>query len=376
MSFAPTDEQRELQQLVRRFCEEKSPVAEVRRLMDTEDGFDTAVWDQMGKELGLQALFIPEIYGGMGYTVIEAGLVLEEMGRALLCAPFLSSVVLAANAILAGGTDEQRKLLLPGIAGGQVRGALAFAETTDTWQPGVATTEATPDGLHYRLKGLKTLVVDGHTAHTLIVSARTPGSIGTDAASLFVVQCDDAPGMTRRVLPTLDQTRKLATVEFDGTPAQLLGKIGSGWSTLEHTLQLAAVCLACEQLGGAARCLDMSVEYAKMRMQFGRPIGSFQAIKHRCADMLLGVESARSAAYYALSAAAANDELPMASALAHAHCSEVFSRAASENIQIHGGVGFTWEHDAHLYLKRAKSSEALFGGIRYQQDLIAGGIGL
>ncbi|MFV9453870.1 MULTISPECIES: acyl-CoA dehydrogenase family protein [unclassified Rhodococcus (in: high G+C Gram-positive bacteria)] len=376
MSFAPTDEQRELQQLVRRFCEEKSPVAEVRRLMDTEDGFDTAVWDQMGKELGLQALFIPEIYGGMGYTVIEAGLVLEEMGRALLCVPFLSSVVLAANAILACGTDEQRKLLLPGIAGGQVRGALAFTETTDTWRPGVVTTEATPDGLHYRLQGLKTLVVDGHTAHTIIVSARTPGSIGTDAVSLFVVQCDDAPGMTRRVLPTLDQTRKLATVEFDGTPAQLLGEIGSGWSALEHTLKLAAVCLACEQLGGAARCLDMSVEYAKMRMQFGRPIGSFQAIKHRCADMLLGVESARSAAYYALSAAAADDELPMASALARAHCSEVFSRAASENIQIHGGVGFTWEHDAHLYLKRAKSSEALFGGIGYQQDLIAAGIGL
>ncbi len=376
VTFAPTDEQRELQRLVRRFCEEKSPITEVRRLMESDSGFDTGVWDQMGKELGLQSLHIPEAYGGMGFTVVELGLVLEEMGRALLCVPFLSSVVLAANAILVAGDEEQRQTLLPGIAAGEVRGALAFAEGTDTWAPEAVATEAVADGDRYRLSGAKTMVVDGHTAHTLVASARVPGSAGREGISLFIVDCEDAPGMTRAVMPTLDQTRKLATVTFDETPARLLGGEGAGGPALERTLQLAAVALASEQVGGAARCLDMSVEYAKVRQQFGRPIGSFQAVKHRCADMLLGVESARSASYYAMSAAADDIELPLASALARAHCSEVFSRAASDCIQIHGGIGFTWEHDAHLYLKRARGSEALLGGIGHHQDLVASGIGL
>jgi len=376
VTFTPTDEQRELQRLVRRFCEEKSPITEVRRLMESDSGFDTGVWDQMGKELGLQSLHIPEAYGGMGFTVVELGLVLEELGRALLCVPFLSSVVLAANAILAAGDEEQRRSLLPGIAAGEVRGALAFAESTDTWAPEAVATEAVADSDRYRLSGAKTMVVDGHTAHTLVVSARVPAGTGREGVSLFIVDCDDAPGMTRDAMPTLDQTRKLATVTFDRTPARLLGSEGSGWPALERTLQLAAVALASEQVGGAARCLDMSVEYAKVRQQFGRPIGSFQAIKHRCADMLLDVESARSASYYAMSAAAENVELPLAAALARAHCSEVFSRAASACVQIHGGIGFTWEHDAHLYLKRARGSEALLGGIGHHQDLVAAGIGL
>lgn len=373
MTFAPTDEQRQLQQLVRRFCEAKSPIAEVRRLMDTEAGFDPAVWSQLGNELGLQSLALPESYGGAGYTMVELCLVAEEMGRALMCAPFLSSVVLAANAILIGGTEEQRESLLPGIASGEVRAALAFAETATAWEPDAVTTEAVTDGSEYRLRGTKTLVVDGHTAALIVVSARTPGSTGS---SLFTVDAEGAPGLKRSALPTLDQTRKLAELDFDDTPAQLLGRPGDGGPALERTLQLAAVFLAAEQVGGAAHCLDASVEYAKIRTQFGRPIGSFQAIKHRCADMLLGVESARSAAYFAISAAVADAELRMASSLAHAHCSEVFSRAASDMIQIHGGVGFTWEHEAHLYLKRAKASEALLGGIGHHRDVVASSMDL
>jgi alkylation response protein AidB-like acyl-CoA dehydrogenase len=369
VTFAPTDEQQELQQLVRRFCEDKSPISAVRRLMETEDGFDTAVWDQMGKELGLQSLHIPEEYGGMGFGVVELGLVMEEMGRALLCAPFLSSVVLGATAILEGGTEEQRESLLPAVAGGEVRVALAFVEGTHAWQPDDIAAEAATDGDGHRLTGTKTLVVDGHTAHTIVVSARSAGVV-----SLFLVD-GDAEGLTRTALPTLDQTRKLARLDLDGVPARLLGEEGAGGPALERTLQLAGVCLAAEQVGSAAACLEMSVDYAKIRNQFGRPIGSFQAIKHRCADMLLGVESARSAAYYGL-ASAGTDDLPLAASVALSACSEVLSRAATDTVQVHGGVGFTWEHDAHLYLKRAKGSEVLLGGIGHHQDRIADLIGL
>jgi alkylation response protein AidB-like acyl-CoA dehydrogenase len=369
VTFAPTDEQRQLQQLVRKFCEAKSPIAEVRGLMDTEDGFDAAVWSQLGSELGLQSLAIPEAYGGAGYTLIEQCLALEEMGRALLCAPFFSSIVLGANAILVGGTEEQRESLLPDIASGDVRAALAFAERTDRWAPMGASTEAAADGAGYRLHGSKTLVVDGHSAQLIVVSARITGS---QEISLFTVDAQQAEGLTRTPLQTLDQTRKLATLDFNATPAQLLGRRdGVAAAALQRTLHLAAVCLAAEQVGGAAHCLDASVEYAKIRTQFGRPIGSFQAIKHKCADLLVGVESARSAAYYAISAAVADNDLALASSLAHAHCSEVFSRSASDMIQIHGGVGFTWEHDAHLYLKRAKASEALLGGIAHHRGIVA-----
>jgi alkylation response protein AidB-like acyl-CoA dehydrogenase len=369
LTFALTVEQRQLQQLVRKFCEAKSPISEVRRLMDKEDGFDTTVWNQLGSELGLQSLAIPERFGGAGYSLVELCLVIEEMGRALLCVPFLSSIALGANAILVGGTDEQRECLLPGIASGEVRAALAFAERTDAWAPGEVATVATADGGDYRLRGRKTLVVDGHTAQLIVVSARPTGSA---RVSLFIVDTSDTQGLQRKALPTLDQTRKLAELHFDETRARLLGgPDDDGAETLQRTLQGAAVCLAAEQVGGAAHCLDASVEYAQIRTQFGRPIGSFQAIKHRCADMLLDVESARSAAYYAMTSVVDDTDADLASSLAYAHCSQVFSRAASAMIQIHGGVGYTWEHDAHLYLKRAKASEALLGGVGYHQDVVA-----
>jgi alkylation response protein AidB-like acyl-CoA dehydrogenase len=369
LTFALTEEQHQLQQLVRKFCEAKSPIAEVRRLMETEDGFDPAVWDQLRSELGLQSLAIPEQFGGAGFSLVELCLVMEEMGRALLCAPFLSSIALGANAILIGGTDEQREGLLPGIASGDVRAALAFAEGTKAWAPYDVATEAIADGADYRLRGTKTYVVDGHTADLIVVSARRPDTV---AVSLFTVDTSNAQGLQRTPLPTLDQTRKLAELEFDETPAQLLGSTDDdGVATLQRTLQLAGVCVAAEQLGGAAHCLDASVEYAKMRTQFGRPIGSFQAIKHRCADMLVDVESARSAAYYAMAAVVDDTDVALGSSLAYAHCSEVFSRAASAMVQIHGGVGYTWEHDTHLYLKRAKASEALLGGVGYHQDVVA-----
>jgi alkylation response protein AidB-like acyl-CoA dehydrogenase len=377
MNFAFSEEQEELRRSVRRFLEDKSPSAEVRRLMETTEGYDPKVWSQMANELGLQSLHIPEEYGGQGFSFVELVVVLEEMGRALLTAPFFSTVCLAANAILNAGTEEQKQALLPGIASGETIATLAFTEPSGKWDANGITMEAASDGSGgYTLSGTKMFVLDGHTANLIVVAARSAGSGGTEGISFFTVDAD-AAGLIRTALPTMDQTRKQAKLEFSNVPAQLLGQEGAGWAALSKTLDQAAVCLAAEQVGGAQKCLDMSVEYAKVRIQFGRPIGSFQAIKHKCADMLLEVESSKSAAYYAGWAAAEdNDELPVVASLAKSYCSEAYFHAAAENIQIHGGIGFTWEHDAHLYFKRAKSSEILFGDPTYHRELLAQRIGI
>ncbi len=376
MNFAFSDEQEELRQTVRRFLEGKSPSAEVRRLMESPDGYDPAVWKQMGQELGLQGLHIPEEYGGQGFTFVELAIVLEEMGRVLLCAPYFASVVLAANAILNAGTDAQKAALLPGIASGETIATLAFTEPNGKWDSAGITMEARAEGDSYVLDGEKMFVIDGHTANLIVVAARLAGTSGTDGIAFFTVD-GDAAGLTRTALATMDQTRKQARLEFSGVKATPLGEPGAGWPALSKTLDQAAVGLANEMIGGAAFVLDMSVEYAKVRVQFGRPIGSFQAIKHKCADMLLEVESGKSAAYYAAWAAAEdNEELPVVAALAKAYISDAYFHCAAENIQIHGGIGFTWEHDAHLYFKRAKSSEIFLGDATYHRELLAQRIGI
>jgi len=371
MNFAFSDEQEELRAAVRRFLAEKSPETEVRRLMDTTEGYDPAVWSQMADQLGLQSLTIPEEFGGSGFTYVELLVVLEEMGAALLCAPFFSSVALAANALLTSGDDESKKAYLPGIASGETIATLAITEDNGRWDFGGIELAAAKKGDGWILNGHKMYVIDGHTANLMVVAARTPAGV-----TLFAVQ-DDAPGLTRTPLPTMDQTRKQARLEFSDTPAVLIGNDGGAEAGLSKTLDLAAVALAAEQVGGAQHVLDASVEYAKTRIQFGRPIGSFQAIKHKCADMLLEVESAKSAAYYAAWAAAEDsDELPVVASLAKSYCSEAYFHAAAENIQIHGGIGFTWEHPAHLYFKRAKSSELLLGDPSYHRELLAQRIGI
>ena len=371
MNFAFSDEQEELRAAVRRFLAEKSPETEVRRLMDTTEGYDPAVWSQMADQLGLQSLTIPEEFGGSGFTYVELLVVLEEMGAALLCAPFFSSVALAANALLTSGDDESKKAYLPGIALGETIATLAITEDNGRWDFGGIELAAAKKGDGWTLNGHKMYVIDGHTANLMVVAARTPAGV-----TLFAVQ-DDAPGLTRTPLPTMDQTRKQARLEFSDAPAALIGTDGGAEAGLSKTLDLAAVALAAEQVGGAQHVLDASVEYAKTRIQFGRPIGSFQAIKHKCADMLLEVESAKSAAYYAAWAAAEDsDELPVVASLAKSYCSEAYFHAAAENIQNHGGIGFTWEHPAHLYFKRAKSSELLLGDPSYHRELLAQRIGI
>ena len=375
MNFAFSEEQEELRRTVRQFLEAKSPETEVRRLMETTEGYDPSVWKQMGQELGLQGLAIPEEFGGQGYTFIELGIVLEEMGRVLLCAPYFASAVLAANAILNAGTDTQKSALLPGIASGDTIAALAFTEPSGKWDAAGITLEAAESGGKYALSGEKMFVIDGNVADLIVVVARTAGTTGTDGISFFTVR-GDAEGLTRTSLSTMDMTRKQAKLEFNKVVAEPLGAPGAGWPAFSKTLDQAAVALSNEMMGGAQKVLEMSVEYAKVRVQFGRPIGSFQAIKHKCADMLLEVESGKSAAYYASWAAAEdNDELPVVAALSKAYCSEAYFHATAENIQIHGGIGFTWEHPAHLYYKRAKSSEIMFGTPRHHRARLADRLG-
>ena len=371
MNFAFTDEQDELRKIVRSFLEAKSPESAVREQMETERGYDEAVWSQMAEQMGLQGLHIPEEYGGSGFSYVELGIVLEEMGRSLLCAPFFSTVVLAANTLIQCGDDSAKKDYLPGIASGETIATVAFTEPSGKWDESGIEMEATKSGDGYTLTGTKMYVLDGHVADLILVVARTDAGI-----SLFAVD-GDAEGLTRTSLSTMDQTRKQARLEFENTPARLIESEGIGWDFMARVLDLVAVGLAAEQVGGAQRVLEMAVEYAKVRVQFGRPIGSFQAIKHKCADMLLEVESAKSAAYYGMwCAAEMDDELPSVASLAKAYCSEAYFHAAAENIQIHGGIGFTWEHPAHLYFKRAKSSELLFGDPTYHRELLAQRIGI
>jgi alkylation response protein AidB-like acyl-CoA dehydrogenase len=375
VNFAFSPEQEEFRQSLRRFLADKSPAAEVRRLMETDAGYDPQVWKQLADQLGLQGLAIPEEFGGTGASLVELGIAFEEMGRALLCAPFFATVGLAAQALLAAGDDQAKREYLPRIADGSLLATVAVTEPDGRWDLAAVRTSAAADSgasggpgaaaasAAFLLDGTKMFVVDGHIAQLLLVVARTDDGLG-----LFAVDASGA-GVVRTVLPTLDMTRKLARVELSGVPARLVSGPGDATAGLSRALDLALVALTSEQVGGAQRCLDMAVDYAKIRMQFGRPIGSFQAIKHKCAEMLIEVESAKSAAYHA--AGSTGDELGVAAAIAKAYCSEAYFQVAAETIQVHGGIGFTWEHDAHLYFRRAKSSQLLLGDEHYHRERFA-----
>jgi len=371
MDFAFSEEQEELGRTVRAFLVRTSPETETRRLMETPEGFDRALWRRMGTELGLQGLAVPEEYGGAGCGPVEVGVVMEEMGRALLCAPFLSSAVLATTTLLRCADEDARKRLLPGLASGELVGTLALTEDSARWDAsGVGLTARESNG-SWLLTGHKLFVLDGATADVVLTVARTGDGIG-----VFCVE-GDAPGLTREPLPTMDPTRRQARLDYQDVPATRLRTHGDGWDLVAEVLDRAAVALAAEQVGVASRALDMAVEYAKVRHQFGRPVGSFQAVKHLLADVLLEVESARAAAHYALLASENEDpELPAVASLAKAFCSDACVQATEENIQVHGGIGFTWEHPAHLYLKRAKTSQLLFGDPAYHRELLARRIGM
>jgi alkylation response protein AidB-like acyl-CoA dehydrogenase len=368
MKFSFTDEQQEFRSVLRRFLEDKSPTTEVRRLMETDEGCDPEVWRQLSQELGLTAIHIPESYGGQGFGVGELAIAVEEMGRALLCAPYFASTVLAATAILKAGSEDQKQLMLPEIASGETVATLALAEESGAWDTSDVAMTATANGDKYTLEGTKSFVLDGCTAGVIVVVARKAGSSGDDGVSFFTV-AGDAAGLERTQLNSMDPTRKLARLTFSGVDAELLGEEGGAAEPLAETLDVAAICLANEMVGGAERLRESAVEYANMRVQFGRAIGSFQTLKHKAADMLLEVELAKSAAYYAAAAADEDDEEVSALAsLAKAAAADVYMQTAVHTVQIHGGIGFTWDNDTHLWFKRAKSSEVFLGGSAYHRE--------
>jgi alkylation response protein AidB-like acyl-CoA dehydrogenase len=371
VNFTFTPEQDELRHALRRFLTDKSPTSEVRRLMETDEGYDPLVWKQMADQLGLQGLAVPEEYGGAGFSPVELAIVFEEMGRALLCAPYFSTVGMAAQTLLAAADEAAKQDYLPRIADGSTVATVAVTEEDGRWGLGAIGTTATASGDSWALDGTKMFVVDAHIADLLLVVARTDTGLG-----LFAVD-GGAPGLTRSALSALDLTRKLARVDLAQTPARLVSPPGDATESLSTALDLTLAALAAEQAGGAERCLEMAVDYAKIRVQFGRPIGSFQAIKHKCADMLVEVESAKSAAYYvAWAAADGSTELAVAASMAKAYCSDAFFHVAAENIQVHGGIGFTWEHDAHLYFRRAKSDQLLFGDAHHHRARLADLVGI
>jgi alkylation response protein AidB-like acyl-CoA dehydrogenase len=370
LDFSFTDEHEELRATVRAFLQENSDEQAVRAQMATERGYDPQVWTRMAEELGLAGLIIPETYGGAGFTPVELLIVMEEMGRALLCSPYLGTAVCSASAILNCADEATQKELLVEIAAGRAVVSLAHAEPNGRWDLDGTETRAREKGDGFELDGRKSWVLDGHGADVLLVVARTEAGL-----ELFRVNAD-AEGLTRTLVPSLDLTRKLAHVELAATPAT---KVGNGDQTagLEKVLGLTIAALAAEEVGGTQKCLEMATDYAKSRLQFGRPIGSYQAIKHKCADMLVETELARSAATNALFAAAEDaDDFLECAAMAKAYCSEAYFHAAAENIQIHGGMGFTWEHPAHLYFKRAKASDLLYGEAAHHREVLAGKLGL
>lgn len=374
MDFAFSEEQEAFREILRRFVEERWPLAEVRRLLDTPEGYDRSVWKQMADELGLQGLIVPETFGGQGFGFLELGIALEELGRQLAGGPLLATVC-ATLAILNGGSRADHELWLPGIASGDTLAGLAYLE--EPAPPGVAgvATEARPEGEGFRLSGRKVLVLDAPTLDLLVVSARESATRGAEGTALFVVM-REARGLRVDSVEPLDLTRRLGDLELDGVPARRLGGDAPA-AALARTLDQAAIAQSAEMVGGAAGCLDMAVEYAKTRVQFARPIGSFQAIQHKAAEVLLELECARSAAYWAWWVASQPDgDLAEAASLAQSVCADAFERAATENLQIHGGLGFTWEHDGHLFYRRAHSSNALFGDARSHRARLATHLGL
>lgn len=361
MSGALSVEQRELRSVARDFFADRSDEAAVRAQMaapiDAVAGYDTTTWALLNEQLGVQGMIIPEEYGGSGFGHVDLGVVLEEAGRALYGGPLLSTV-LAADAILA--TGDHAADLLTRIAQDGAAATVAVLERAGSWGA-PPRMRAERDGARWRLTGRKVHVLDAMSADLLVVSA---------PEGLFAVSRDD---VTITPAPTLDQTRRQAHIAFDGAPARQLGD----GAAVARLLATAAIHLAVEQVGGAARALDMAVEYSRTRHQYGRPIGSFQALKHLCADVATAVESARSAAYAGLHALDVDaPDLALTASAAQVFCAETYTAAAALCVQVHGAIAITWEHPAHLHLKRAKAGELLFGSPSRHRELLAAALGL
>lgn len=370
MTFDYSTEQREFRGVVRSFFEAKSPESAIRQTMAGEAGYDPRLWALMADQLGVQGLAIPEEYGGAGFSFIETAVVLEEAGRALVCAPLLSSAI-ATTALLNSEDQVAMKQWLPAIASGDAIAAVALTEESGSWQAETTAAVALPTDDGWALHGTKAYVLDGLAATVILVVAKADDGIG-----LFAVDGSDAR-LQRSAMTALDGTRRLARIELRGVPAQRIGNSADGEQRVNELLHVATVALACEQVGIAERVMEMAVDYARQRVQFGRPIGSFQAIKHMCADMMADVEAAKAAAFAgALAVSERSENVAECAAIAGSVCSDVCRRAAHDNIQIHGAIAVTWEYPAQLYFKRAISDELLFGDAAHHRELLARAIGL
>jgi alkylation response protein AidB-like acyl-CoA dehydrogenase len=379
MEFKFTQEQEMIRDTAAAFLADVSDSAAVRSAMASERGYDPALWHRICTDMYWQAIHIPEAYGGLGLGYVELVAVLEQMGKRLLCAPFFSTVCLAVNALLVAGSETQRAQYLPRIVAGETA-TLAYTGPMGKWDATAVTVECVQEDHGFVLNGSYRYVTDGHTADLLVVAARTPGTSGAEGLSLFVLPADTA-GIEHSWLPTMDQTRKQAALVFADVRVDadaVMGEVGQAWGQLEKIIDLATIAIAADQVGGSQQVLDSTVDYLMERVQFGRVIASYQAVKHKAADMMVKVEAGRSAIYYAaciadeaLQGKPLAAELPEAASVAKAWCSDAYFFNAGNGIQLHGGVGFTEEYDIQLYFKRAKSTETYLGNGAYHRERLA-----
>ncbi len=374
MNFGFSEEQEMLRDATRRFLDNECPTSFVRKMMEDDSAHATEMWKKVAEQ-GWPAILIDEAHGGVGGSFLDMVVILEEMGRSLLPGPFFATALLGTPAIIAGGSQEQKSAILSGVAAGETTLTLALAEKSGRYDAGGVSLAATPKGENFSLSGEKFFVPDAHVADQIVVVARTEqGSVAEDGLSVFVVDAK-APGVTITQLKTVDMTRRQCHVAFQDVAvsgAQVLGSVGKGWPIVQRTLDQAMAGLCAEMVGSGQQALDMAVAYAKERVQFGKPIGSFQAVKHKCVDMMVQVENARSLTYYAAWTVDENaPEARQAVPMAKAYCSDMCKTVTSEAIQVHGGIGFTWEHDMHLFYRRGLASEAAFGSAPVHREVVA-----
>jgi alkylation response protein AidB-like acyl-CoA dehydrogenase len=373
VDFGFSEEQEMLRKSVSDFCQKECGHEFLSDMWEDPIGYSRTIWKKMA-ELGWLGLLIEERYGGTGLTFVDLCVLLEEMGRALLPSPFTSAIILYGQSILYGGNEKQKRNILPAIASGDLIGTLAFFEESGGLEPGCIKLRAEVCGDEYVLNGSKLFVPDAHIANSIVVASRTQEGVESgEGITLFIID-SGTPGLTIEPLKTTYRLRCLSEVAFhnvkvDGT--QILGELHCGWHILQTIMCAACSALSLEMVGGAQKALDLSVEYAKIREQFGKPIGSFQAVKHKCAEMLLQLETARSAAYYsAWTISEKSHDMALATSVAKAWCSDAYRKITGDAIQVHGGIGFTWEYVLHMYFKHAQALEASFGNATYHRERI------
>jgi alkylation response protein AidB-like acyl-CoA dehydrogenase len=373
VDFDFTEEQTALRGLAREVLTAESSTPEVRTQMADATGYNEALWKQLA-DTGLLGITIDDAHGGLGLGLIEQALVLEEMGRAAYPGPYFATCVLAATALMAGGDRAQLDAYLPGIAEGKLKATLALMEDRLTAGPEGIALRARSQGGEYVLSGVKRFVQFAHVADVILVAARTSDSSDPSHGITIFALDKGAEGLSIEPNVMIDQTNKVSTVTLDNVRAgreAVVGQVDGGWKILEIVLRRAAVGAAAVMLGAARRCMDMSVEYAKVREQFGQAIGSFQAIKHACSEMLVEVENSHGATYYAAWAVdAAAPDAALAASVAKSYLGEASRKVCGSAIQVHGGIGFTWEYDLHLYFKQAKFLESLYGDAEFHRELV------